>query len=160
MICLSAKAQSTFVNHRLNFVGGNASTTITVGTNVLARTVNTLGKNLSGGSVTITYPGVTPFTLDMADPGSQQTLTSPFLGPCTIQYSLQGTAGAAAVLLVQYDAVNVTLPAQGVVVQPAGAGASISFQTSTNLVNWSAAASGVYPATGQNRFFRMGLAIQ
>jgi hypothetical protein len=56
--------------------------------------------------------------------------------------------------------VNTTLPAQGVIVQPAGSGASISLQTSTNLTTWAAASNGVYPATDKNRFFRMSLALQ
>src|SRR5688572_7777617 len=42
-LCLSAQAQSTFVNYRLNFVGGNASTNISVGTNTLARLVSAPG---------------------------------------------------------------------------------------------------------------------
>jgi hypothetical protein len=159
-LCVAAQAQSTFVNYRLNFVGGIAATNIVVGANVLARQVNSLGNNLTGGTVTVVYPGVAPITLDLANAANYSILTSPFLGPCTLQVSFHGSAGAAGVLLMQYDVVNATLPAQGVIVQPAGSGAAVSLQSSTNLTTWAAATNGVYSATGQNRFFRMGLTLQ
>jgi hypothetical protein len=159
-LCLAAHAQSTFVNYNLNFVGGSASTNITVGTNILARIANSPGSNLTGGTATVVYPCTPPITLDLASSANADILKGPFLGPCTIQFSLQGSSGAAAVLLMQYDVVNATLPAQGVIVQPAGSGASISLQTSTNLTAWAVATNGVYSATDKNRFFRMSLTLQ
>jgi hypothetical protein len=159
LVCLTGQAQSTFVNYRLNIVGGVASTNISVGPNTLVRGANSQGVNLTGATMTVTYPGAPAISINLADPASADIFTKPILGPCTIQFSLTGAAGAVGFMLLQYDVVNTTLPAQGVLVQPAGHGAAVSFQSSTDLTTWSTATNGVY-AAGQNRFFRMGLNLQ
>src|SRR5213078_2089588 len=127
--------------------------------NILARIVNAQGSHLTSGIVTVLYPGALPITIDLANSATADALSNPFLGPCTLQFSIQGSAGAVSVFLMQIDVVNATLPAQGVLVQPAGSGASISLESSTNLTTWAAATSGVYPASDKNRFFRMGLTL-
>src|SRR5919108_4519552 len=155
LLCLAAQAQSTYINQRLNFVNGNAVTTLTIGTNVLVKIINSQGQNLTGATMSVQYPGGPVIRYDLTDPALDPT-GKPFLGPATVTFNAQGTAAAVAYFLLQYETVNVTLPTQGVVV-PAGSGASVSFQMSTNLTDWTAATSGVYPKSGQNRFFRMSL---
>ena len=158
LLCLAAQAQTTFINHRLNFVGGSASTTLTIGTNVLATVENFYAGNLASLTMTIQFAGGPAMPFDLTQPANDPR-KQPILGPATITLSAQGTGGIAYFLL-KYEAVNATLPAQGVVVQPAGTGANIALQTSTDLASWAPATNGVYSASGQNRFFRMSLTRQ
>ncbi|SRR6266511_3038135 len=157
-VSLAGHAQATYVNYRLNFVGGNATTNLVIGTNVLARMANYHVGNITAASATIQYPGGPALQFNLLDPVNDP-INKPILGPATITLSAQGSAGVAY-FLMQYDVVNTTLPAQGVIVQPAGAGATIALQSSTNLTTWAPATNGTYSAASQNRFFRMSLTLR
>lgn len=158
-VCLAAQAQSTFINHRLNFVGNSASTNLAIGTNILFRIVSAWGLNVTSGTFGVQFPGGPMMTSDFAT--VETTLEAePVLGPCTVQLTFQGANNPASYVTAQYEVVNTTLPAQGVIVQPAGSGAVINLETSTNLTTWASATNGVYARTNLNRFFRMSLTLQ
>jgi hypothetical protein len=154
-VSLAASAQTTFINHRATFAGTSGSLVLPIGSNTLFRVANLWGSGLSSGTLSVQFPGGPVFNANLFTI-TPDDLKAPILGPATVSFAVQG---AALYVTAQYDVVNTTLPAQGLVVQPAGIGATMTLQVSTNLTTWTSATNGVYPIANVNRFFRMKLTL-
>ena len=78
-------------------------------------------------------------------------------GPCTIFHYWVGAVGATGASYCTFDiSPDVTASAQTLVI-PAGTGATISLQCSTNLATWTNIFSQSYTNVPENKFFRMAI---
>lgn len=135
-----------------------ASTNIVVGTNQLVRFV---GIQTAGGvsavDLVIQNPGLPPVSANWV---TDDVLNTPMLGPCTVTATATAntSANTLALYLLQFAAVNAS-PLPGAVIVPAGFTATVSLDTSTNLVDWQTMTNASFPKFSGNRFFRTSLTL-
>lgn len=152
LTCLVARAQTTFTNYTLNqFSSGVASLNLTVPGNTLLRVLNQQSLYVKGTGATIKYVNSPTMNFSLTD-------KLPALGPCTLSLYATGSVSSTITFMVQYETVNLSTY-QSSFVQPAGAAATITLQSSTNLTTWTTATNGSYPPSDNNRFFRMALTV-
>jgi hypothetical protein len=158
LYAIESQAQ-TFVNFKItNFdTNGNGSLTFSVPTNTLFKIVSASG-NLQQ-FVNVLYPEATnQVSYPLA--GLADTPINPqILGPANVTIEASIFGGGVAVLMGEFDVVNTAPALQGFAVQPNGQGASITLQSSLDLVNWQTATNGLYNASPAARFFRMAFQV-
>jgi len=99
--------------------------------------------------------------LNVSPPGNG----APIVGPATIVarysvgYQSMGWGGAAHTVISLEDFNRVPTP-EGTAVQPAGLGARVALESSSDLVNWSEAQPGNYGTNTTHKFFRVKLSLQ
>ena len=149
----TANAQSSFVNYKLNFVGGTASTNVSIASNVVAKIVNFNSLNATSATLALQYSN-SPTIYTYNSP--TQVMNYPILGPASVNVTVTGVSSPGAHVLVQYDGVNQTqLPFAAV--QSPGVGANVVLQSSTNLTTWANVATNASIGATGYKFFRVQL---
>src|SRR6185295_5042312 len=138
-----------------------ATNSVNLATNTLLR-IASFGatSNLTGGTITIQYPGTLASFVDLSTALPSDYINLPVLGPATTTVRLTATsASAAGFFLLQFDSANTSPIPGGGIVEPAGFNGTVALQASTNLTTWTTLTNATFGSTNVNRFFRMQLTL-
>lgn len=134
-------------------------TNILVPANTLLKIVTVQDRSSENLNLNVVYPDSTNvFPLPIYSNFGSTTLKPEVLGPANVfVYAYPGQEGF---ITGEITAVNVTPAVTGFAVQPSNIGASVTLESSTNLVTWSSATNGVYDKSTSSRFFRLNLQVR
>ncbi len=134
-----------------------------VGTNELVRVHGVYGQYSPGTGLIADIPGTGRGALPFAFQGAYEVGGS-VVGPALIEFvavvSTNNPPPIKTSVLLESMPVNGSAWAGASLVQPAGQGASLRVESSTNLTTWQTVTNATFPATNSNRFFRTTLTVQ
>ncbi len=161
---LHSQAQSSIYTN-LHVAGSSQTTSLSVGTGQVARIV-TARLGFAGAAFTVGQVAVTVgndnFTYgadDLAGVANPKGTAGPptVVGPATITLSATVAGAGPSFCTIELTSPAAQLMPSTAVVIPADSGGPVNIilESSTDLINWTAALPGTYGTTTTNRFFRV-----
>jgi hypothetical protein len=119
------------------------------------RNINGIGGTYPG--IFFRYPEATNIFLWSYPDPAQPDRTAPLFGPCQVESRGSFSTGMVAITIL-LTPINTGDVAS--LVAPAGHGAMVTLETSTNLVTWQTLTNASFPKSDQHRFFRTRLTVE